>query len=46
METMDAFRHLFLYALTQNIGMISDPEYYESTGHIYIGGTDIRKIDP
>lgn len=46
MERMDAFRNLLLYALTQNIGMIADAERYNSVGKIFIGGTDIRTIDP
>ena len=46
MEKIDAFRNLLLYALTQNIGMITDPERHDSIGKILIGNTDIRMIDP
>lgn len=45
-ELNDAYRNLLLYALTQNIAMITDPSNFYSEGKILIGGTDIRRINP
>ena len=32
METKDSFRDLLTYAFTQNLGIISSPEWYKSDG--------------
>lgn len=44
-EPKDAFRDLILYALTQNIGMIQNPNLIKGQGRILIGGEDLTHIE-